>query len=241
MKYATIILSCLVLNLFSVHLANARLLVVSFSPSAAEAYGLVAGYGLYYQPTNTTDPNTWYYLSCCGPGNTNMYTDSSLIIGNPVWIAGNAISRNWVESGYSPRVLYDTNVWFAALAAAAKAAGTPHKAPTEMSLPTTSSVRKLPADRPSPAVYAPTPSVNLVQAVTNTPPMVKGIQALPDGAIRLSAIGASNQIYTVSASSSLADPNWIPIGPAFANGTNVVYFDRNATNYPQRFYRFSLP
>ena len=25
------------------------------------------------------------------------------------------------------------------------------------------------------------------------------------------------------------------------NGTNVVYFDRNATNYPQRFYRFSLP
>ena len=72
-------------------------------------------------------------------------------------------------------------------------------------------------------------------------PKAVGISALADGEIQVRGIGASNQICTVAASSSLAAPEWVPIGPAFAEGTNILYYDRFATNYPQRYYRFSLP
>jgi hypothetical protein len=229
MKLDALILNAVILNLLFAHLAAARPVVVSFTSSPAEAQGLVLGYGLYYQPTNATDPYSWSYLSCCGAGNTNFYTDSTFIRGNPVWLCGDTLGRSGLESPYGPPILFDTNTWLAAVAKAAKGAIK------------TSGINSVQIDSLTHKAVSPGANPADDEAIQGLRPAVSGIKTLPDGEIQVTGIGASNHIYTVTASASLAAPDWIPIGPAFADGTNLQYFDRTATNYPQRFYRFSLP
>jgi hypothetical protein len=226
MKSAALIIHSVILNLIFTHLAPARPLVVSFTSSPAEAQGLVLGYGLYYQRTNSTDPYSWNYISCCGAGNTNFYTDTAFIQGNPVWICGDTLGRSGKESGYGPQILFDTNVWLAAIAKAATGA---IKA---------SGINSVPANTPAHKTVSPAaiPGIEMIPG-----PIVSGIKALPGGEMQVNGIGASNQIYSVTASASLAAPDWIPIGSAFTEGTNIQYIDQSAMNYPQRFYRFALP
>ena len=227
MKPAALIIYSVILNLIFTDLALALPLGVTFTSSPAEAQGLVLGYGLYCQPTNSTDPYSWNYLSCCGAGNTNFYTDTTFIHGNPVWICGDTLGRSGKESAYGLPILFDTNVWLAAIAKAATGAIK------------TSGINSVSANTPAHKTVSPA-------AVPGTDPMIpgpiiSGIKALPDGEMQVNGIGASNQIYSVMASASLTAPDWIPIGSAFGEGTNIQYFDQAATNYPQRFYRFALP
>jgi hypothetical protein len=242
MKPAALIFHSVILNLLFAHSAAARPVVVSFTSSPAEAQGLVLGYGLYYQQTNAADPYSWNYVSCCGAGNTNFYTDTTLIRGNPVRLCGDTIGRNYKESPYGPAILFDTNTW---LAAAAKAEAESPTAALKVSrinsVQSGSLTHKAISLGATPADAGAGASAVTDQAIPGPAPRVSGIMALPDGRIQVTGIGASNQIYTVTASASLGAPEWIPIGPAFADGTNIQFFDQAATNYPQRFYRLSLP
>ncbi len=69
-----------------------------------------------------------------------------------------------------------------------------------------------------------------------------GIKQLGGGSIQLNGTGLANLSYTVWANTNLATSNWVSIGAANATGTGALQFvDPDATNYTQRFYRFSWP
>ena len=62
------------------------------------------------------------------------------------------------------------------------------------------------------------------------------------GTAALTGLGSSGLLYTVQANTNLATATWINIGSATASpGGSLVFTDVNATNFQQRFYRFSNP
>ncbi|HSY20060.1 MAG TPA: autotransporter-associated beta strand repeat-containing protein [Candidatus Acidoferrales bacterium] len=85
--------------------------------------------------------------------------------------------------------------------------------------------------------------VVLTQTNLPTQPVLAGAQTLGDGSIQINGSGITNQTYTVLATTNLLITNWDTIGTVTAPAlTNALQFvDLNATNYPQRFYRFSWP
>ncbi|HSY18729.1 MAG TPA: hypothetical protein VK815_10360, partial [Candidatus Acidoferrales bacterium] len=85
--------------------------------------------------------------------------------------------------------------------------------------------------------------VVLTQTSLASQPAITGIQKLPGGGMQLGGIGISNLTYTVQANTNLITATWVTIGTASAPvNTNVFQFtDPQATNYLQRFYRFSWP
>ena len=85
---------------------------------------------------------------------------------------------------------------------------------------------------------------DVVLTQTSLPPQpnFSGIAKLGGGSIQLAGTGVSNLQYTVLANTNVATTNWVPIGSAIANGLGALLFtDPNATNFNQRFYRFSWP
>jgi hypothetical protein len=61
-----------------------------------------------------------------------------------------------------------------------------------------------------------------------------------NGLFHLAGIGGMNLQYQVQTSSNLGITNWQTIGTATADSAGMIQFDdTNATNQPQRFYRFS--
>lgn len=83
--------------------------------------------------------------------------------------------------------------------------------------------------------------VVLTQTSLPVPPKFTGIQNLGGGSIEINGIGLSNETYSVWANTNLATTNWITIGTAVANGTNVQFVDPNTSLFKMRFYRFSWP
>ena len=85
--------------------------------------------------------------------------------------------------------------------------------------------------------------VVLTQISLPTPPQLDGIQPLAGGSVQLDGLGLTNLSYTVWANTNLTTTNWISIGTAAtpANTNAFQFTDQNATNFPQRFYRFSWP
>lgn len=72
--------------------------------------------------------------------------------------------------------------------------------------------------------------------------LINGLSRQPNGSYLLYGTGVVNVTYTVLANTNLATTNWIPIGTATAGALGALqYFDSNAPNFRQRFYRFSYP
>lgn len=60
----------------------------------------------------------------------------------------------------------------------------------------------------------------------------------PDGSKNLSCSGSPGEIYTIEATSNLNHPVWQPLITTNANASGLLWFiDRDATNFPCRFYR----
>lgn len=90
-------------------------------------------------------------------------------------------------------------------------------------------------------------SVALVQTSTSqlgTGPTSQflGVSIQPGGSCFMYGTGVPNFTYTVLANTNLATTNWIPIGTATAGGFGTLQFiDSSASQFKQRFYRFSYP
>lgn len=62
------------------------------------------------------------------------------------------------------------------------------------------------------------------------------------GPATITGVGGSGLVYSVQASTNLATATWINIGTATAAaGGSLQFMDVNASNFEQRFYRFSNP
>lgn len=84
--------------------------------------------------------------------------------------------------------------------------------------------------------------VVLTQISMPSPPQVSTIALLPNGQIEIKGVGLPNVTYSVEANADLNTSNWIPIGSVAPQGNTLLQFiDASATNYTQRFYRFSWP
>ncbi len=70
-----------------------------------------------------------------------------------------------------------------------------------------------------------------------------GVKKLPGGGIQIDGTGFPNANYTVQAATNLTPPIlWTDIGSITGNQQSQLQFiDNNATNFPVRFYRFTLP
>lgn len=86
-------------------------------------------------------------------------------------------------------------------------------------------------------------SVEVLSAAPSTPPQIGGGEHLADGNFRLAFSGTAGAGYSVRASTNvaaaLAEWTVLTTGQFGSNGTN--YVDLNATNYPQRYYRVTIP
>jgi hypothetical protein len=222
MKYKTIILASLILNVFLIRLAMASPLIISFTPPPATAAGLVQNYGVYYQATNEPDPNCWHYLAQCPAGYTNIYSDTSLILKNPVFLSMTTVGRSGYETWHSAPFLFNTN-----------------NQPTpqaKLSSRSTGFSKSGPAAPVGLADILAFPQTSIASA-----PEIQGVQALAGGALKLTGIGSTNTIYRVWACTNLNAPAWAPIGSTVGDGTHLAFVDPAAALYPQRFYRLSLP
>jgi autotransporter-associated beta strand protein len=84
--------------------------------------------------------------------------------------------------------------------------------------------------------------VVLTQTTLPTPPSLTGITHLTNGNITITGTGAPNVTYHVQATTNLAPPNWVSLGPVTANNLGVLSFTDSQTSlYPARFYRFVYP
>ena len=223
MKVTFVILSTLILNLLLLRAAQAGTVTVSFAPSVSEAAGLVEGYALFYQPTNTIDTGNWIYLGQCPVGHTNIYANTLLILANPVWFCVDTIGWDGKESAHSARFLFATNNSIGGILSKLTSTSI-----TDNSLKT--NIDTLLTD----FSYNATPAVS-----TATPPAVTSIRALPGGSVVLNGVGPSTMTYTVMACTNLSSPDWEPIGTTSATDTNLTFIDLTASSYSQRYYRFS--
>jgi autotransporter-associated beta strand protein len=84
--------------------------------------------------------------------------------------------------------------------------------------------------------------VVLTQTSLATPPSLTGITHSTNGTVTLRGTGAPNVTYHVQATTSLAPPNWVGLGPITADNLGALVFtDSQAAAYPARFYRFVYP
>jgi hypothetical protein len=84
--------------------------------------------------------------------------------------------------------------------------------------------------------------VVLTQTSLAAAPNMTGITGPTNGNVTISGTGAPNITYHVQATTGLAIPNWVNLGPVTANNLGVLSFtDSQAGLYPQRFYRFVYP
>jgi hypothetical protein len=75
------------------------------------------------------------------------------------------------------------------------------------------------------------------------PPTNSVISLLSDGTAQISCSGTAGGTYLIQATAKLSTgSSWITIGTNVV-GTNGLsaFIDRDATNYPCRFYRFAAP
>lgn len=71
---------------------------------------------------------------------------------------------------------------------------------------------------------------------------ISAIGKPPGGSATITGLGGSAITYSVQANTNLSTTNWINIGTCTAAAGGTLQFtDLNATNFKQRFYRFSNP
>ncbi len=74
------------------------------------------------------------------------------------------------------------------------------------------------------------------------PPSATGVGLLPDGNISLTATGAAGAAWSLHATDNLAAPQpWPVIQTGIVTASPFTVHDLTATNYSERFYRFSAP
>ena len=84
--------------------------------------------------------------------------------------------------------------------------------------------------------------VMLTQTSLATAPSLTGITHPTNGNVTITGTGAPNVSYHVQATTGLAAPNWVNLGPVTANNLGALVFtDSQAALYPERFYRFVYP
>jgi autotransporter-associated beta strand protein len=84
--------------------------------------------------------------------------------------------------------------------------------------------------------------VVLTQTSLPTQPNLTGITHLTNGNVTITGTGAPNVTYHVQATTNLAPPNWVTLGPVTANNLGALIFtDSQAAAYPARFYRIVYP
>jgi hypothetical protein len=84
---------------------------------------------------------------------------------------------------------------------------------------------------------------NDVQVVVENPPStITGLNATPEGFVRIIGQGLPNVTYTLEASNTLRPGSWTLVTADLSDGTGGYEFiDVDATNFPQRFYRVFSP
>lgn len=85
--------------------------------------------------------------------------------------------------------------------------------------------------------------VVLTQLSVAPGPTIGGITKLPNGQIQFTGTGISGLTYTVEANFDLGTTNWLNLGEIAAQAPTgaLQFIDLDATQYPQRFYRFVAP
>jgi autotransporter-associated beta strand protein len=84
-----------------------------------------------------------------------------------------------------------------------------------------------------------------LRITTAPPPTFNSVTLLNDGNLRLvfSCPGLQSTACTVWANTNLWPGNgaWVPVGTGSISGVSAAYDDLDATNFPERFYRISIP
>ena len=85
--------------------------------------------------------------------------------------------------------------------------------------------------------------VVLTQLSAPGPVQLSNIARLGNGLVQLSGTGLPGATYTVEANLTLGTTNWLNLGAITAQPPSgaLQFIDLDATNYPQRFYRFVAP
>ena len=79
------------------------------------------------------------------------------------------------------------------------------------------------------------PTTNGVLAVV-VPPQITGITPANSGRMHLALAGSPSRNYIIQATTNLAAPQWLSFSNVLA-GSNSVFDDTTASNFPARFYR----
>ncbi len=85
--------------------------------------------------------------------------------------------------------------------------------------------------------------VVLTQITLPEPPQFGNITQLENGQIQLTGTGIPGLVYILQGNADLKTTNWVTLGEIAAQppAGALQYIDMDATNHPQRFYRFLLP
>jgi hypothetical protein len=88
-------------------------------------------------------------------------------------------------------------------------------------------------------------AIDGILRVTTPPPAptISGVAKLPDNNFSISFTGVDGRLYSLRASTNVATPvaNWPVLQSATQLGGSTTFFDRTATNSPQKFYLISAP
>ena len=83
--------------------------------------------------------------------------------------------------------------------------------------------------------------VALIQTAAPASPGITNITKQFNGAMTITGTGLPSTAYYVDATPNVNPPNWVNISATLANPSGVITFtDNDASNYPQRFYRFRM-
>ena len=82
-----------------------------------------------------------------------------------------------------------------------------------------------------------------LKVIAALPPQFDTVSVLPDGDFQFTFSANNNDHYTLWASTNLALPfaQWTDLGSGTMGASPLTFKDLGATNYPQRFYRISVP
>ena len=86
-------------------------------------------------------------------------------------------------------------------------------------------------------------TIQVLAVATATPPVLGAVTRQPDGNFSLLFSGPASFGYSVRATTNLLTPlaGWTVLGTGTFGGVGASYLDLTATNYPQRFYRVTIP